>query len=198
MHSKIVLASASPRRQRMFNDFEIEHTLFTASIDETPLPAEQAHVFVKRVAGEKALAAATAYKLNNSRPFVVAADTVVVLDGNIMGKPVDTQDAQRMLRSLSGKTHSVLTGWAAGRLEDNFILEVCETKVTFYPLDVETIKNYVETKEPMDKAGAYGIQEKGSFLIEKIEGSYLNVVGLPMEQVLRALKKLGAIDTIFK
>ena len=192
---QIVLASSSSRRQSMFRDFGIEHIVKVPDIEEIQLPGERPSEFVKRLAGEKALNVAAGHDRDNS--VIVAADTVVVLDNRIFGKPVSRKDAVKMLTELSGRTHKVITGWAAGSRKNGWIVETCETEVTFHQLTADEIENYADTGEPFDKAGGYGIQEKGGALVKKIEGSYFNVVGLPVEQVLRALRELGALDKIF-
>lgn len=194
---KIILASSSPRRRTLFDEFNLKYSVVVPDIEETRIPGEKPIEFVKRIAGEKALNAATKLTDKSAPSIIVAADTIVVLDNEILGKPKDSEDAVKMLKRLSGKTHKVITGWAAGILKKNWIVEACITEVTFYPLTENEIIKYVETKEPLDKAGAYGIQEKGGALVKEINGSYFNVVGLPMEQLLRALKELNGIDEIF-
>jgi septum formation protein len=121
---------------------------------------------------------------------VIAADTVVVAEGVILGKPQDAEEAVKMLKQLSGKTHKVLTGIAIAYAGEIFA-EVCETKVVFRDLSEDEIKQYVATGEPLDKAGAYGIQGKGAVLVEKIDGCYNNVVGLPLTRMQLILAKLG-------
>jgi septum formation protein len=121
---------------------------------------------------------------------VIAADTVVVAEGVILGKPQDAEEAVKMLKQLSGKTHKVLTGIAIAYAGE-ILAEVCETKVVFRELSEDEIKQYVATGEPLDKAGAYGIQGKGAVLVEKIDGCYNNVVGLPLTRMQLILAKLG-------
>lgn len=191
---KIVLASASPRRRRMFEDMGIDFEVVPADIDEAALPDEGPVEFATRAAGEKGLSVATRLKGEGRTPWIVSADTVVVLDGEILTKPLDPTDAGRMMRKLSGRTHTVVTGWAVGRFTDRWISQHAETRVTFHRLSDAEIEGYVRTGEGMDKAGAYAIQEVGSYLVDRIDGDYFNVVGLPISRVVRALVELGAIE----
>jgi septum formation protein len=129
-------------------------------------------------------------KIKGDNLPVIAADTVVVAEGVILGKPQDAEEAVKMLKQLSGKTHKVLTGIAIAYAGE-ILAEVCETKVVFRQLSEDEIKQYVATGEPLDKAGAYGIQGKGAVLVEKIDGCYNNVVGLPLTRMQLILAKLG-------
>jgi septum formation protein len=129
-------------------------------------------------------------KIKGDNLPVIAADTVVVAEGVILGKPQDAEEAVKMLKQLSGKTHKVLTGIAIAYAGE-ILAEVCETKVVFRELSEDEIKQYVATGEPLDKAGAYGIQGKGAVLVEKIDGCYNNVVGLPLTRMQLILAKLG-------
>lgn len=158
-----------------------------ADIDETARPDEGPFELVERLARAKAEAVAAAHAASDET--VIAADTIVALDGKLLGKPADEADARRMLRALSGKTHQVATGVRIARGEriDSF---VDITDVAFYELSDTEIDAYVATGEPMDKAGAYGIQGKhGRMLVERIDGDFYNVVGLPIAKVVRALKR---------
>jgi septum formation protein len=175
---KLTLASRSPRRAELLTAAGIEFTISAADVDETPRAGENPRDYVLRVAEEKARAV--------DGDLVLAADTTVVLDNEIMGKPADAGDAARMLRALSGNRHEVLTGVAlkrAGRIES----DVASTAVWFAPLSGQEIANYIASGEPMDKAGAYGIQGLASRFIDRIDGSYSNVVGLPVALVWRML-----------
>jgi len=158
--------------------FEVRVT----DIDETLQPGEQPADFVARLAQEKAQTVA------QPDAWVLAADTVVVVDGEILGKPGDEEQACAMLMRLSGRWHEVWTGFSLWRQAtgEMYTKTVC-TKVRFLPLAPELCRAYVRTGEPLDKAGAYGIQGKGCFLVPEISGSYTNVVGLPMAEVLEAL-----------
>ncbi|MEW5975044.1 MAG: Maf family protein [Acidobacteriota bacterium] len=182
----LILASASPRRTELLRllvqDFESQ----PAEIDESPRPSETAAALVERLALEKAQVA------SRSRPeaLVIGADTVVVLEGEVLGKPLNGEQAQGMLTRLSGRTHEVLTGVSlayGGQAE----IATAQTQVTFSHLSDREIRDYVATGEPLDKAGAYGIQGYGSRFVEKVDGCYFNVVGLPVSLLYRMLKRTG-------
>jgi septum formation protein len=190
----LVLASASPRRQELLRNAGIPFTVQAADIDETPLPAETPHGCAERLAREKALA------ISSSRPqdMVLGADTIVVVDDTILGKPRDADDAARMLRLLSNRVHRVITGvcvigpTSASRAKpgsQNRELSTASetTLVTMTAISEDDIRDYVATGEPMDKAGAYAIQGMASRWIPRIEGDYSNVVGLPVALVYRML-----------
>lgn len=193
----IVLASASPRRQELLRLAGIPFRVQPADVNETPLSGEAPRVCAERLAREKALVVFQ----NNPRQWVLGADTIVVIDDVFLGKPRDAEDAARMLRLLSGRTHAVITGvCVAGRGGRGQGLGASNTKtssettlVTFCELSEEEIRFYVATGEPMDKAGAYGIQGLASRWIPRIEGDYSNVVGLPVALVYRMLRELGAV-----
>jgi septum formation protein len=184
----LILASSSPRRQELLRNAGIEFLLCPANVDETRRAGERAKEYVLRMASEKALAAARRAAPGS---FVLGADTVVVVEGQILGKPSDDRDAARMLRQLSGKAHRVLTGVcfivAPNRIE---ILRNETTWVEFRPLDNEEIESYVASGEPMDKAGAYGIQGLASKFVTRIDGCFFNVVGLPVSVVYDALRAI--------
>lgn len=180
---KIILASASPRRKELLTTAGVEFEVLVSDADETipdgTLPADAAML----TAEKKALAVAE--KCEDA--LVIGADTIVVLDGKILGKPKDEADAKAMLRFLSGKEHKVITGVClTDGVKTNKFAQV--SKVRFYDLTDEEIAAYVATKEPMDKAGSYGIQGKGCVLVESIEGDYFNIVGLPVAATVRAIK----------
>lgn len=173
---RLVLASASPRRQEILRTAGIPFIVRPADVDETPIAGEMPEAFVGRLAEAKAQA------VRQDDEQVLGADTVVVVDKTVLGKPADADDARRMLRSLSGRAHQVLTGICL--LNDNDVQQaVEETTVYFRDLDEQEIADYVATGEPMDKAGAYGIQGGASKFIHRIEGCYFNVVGLPISRV---------------
>ena len=184
---QVILASASPRRLALLQQIGIEATVCPADFDEVSGSAVQAEDVVLANAVGKCQAVV---KIKGDSLPVIAADTVVVAEGVILGKPQDAEDAFKMLKQLSGKTHKVLTGIAVSYAGE-MLAEVCETKVVFRELTDEAIKNYVATGEPLDKAGAYGIQGKGAVLVEKIDGCYNNVVGLPLTRMQLILAKLG-------
>ncbi len=188
MYLPIVLASTSPRRRELLKQIGLDFSVVPADVDERALPGERAEVHALRLAREKA--EVVAGKI--ARGVVIAADTIVVLDGQILGKPAGPADARRMLAQLSGREHSVMTGIAvaevpAGRLATDLAV----TAVRFRQLAPEEIDAYVATGEPLDKAGAYGIQEKGALFVEKIDGCYSNVVGLPLARLGFLLKSFG-------
>lgn len=176
----LVLASQSPRRAELLRAAGFEFIVRVADIDETPRAGEAPRAYVLRLAEEKALAV--------PGDLVLAADTSVVLGDEIMGKPVDRADAARMLRALSGREHEVITGVCLRRGAETLV-ELASTAVWFAPLSEAEVEWYVESGEPMDKAGAYGIQGLASRFIERIDGSYTNVVGLPVALVYRLLGK---------
>jgi septum formation protein len=186
---KLILASASPRRAEILRDAGIPFTVLSSAVDETPLPGETASDLVRRLAAAKAeLVAARAV----GPAIVIAADTVVALDGTILGKPRTSQDARNMLEKLSARTHSVITGLALVRLPDGERREFTEiTQVHFTALSNEEIVKYLSSGEPFDKAGAYAIQGIAGRFIPRIDGCYFNVVGLPLARLCRELTALG-------
>lgn len=185
---KIVLASASPRRRALLSDLGLSFAVEPARFDESQVTDGDP------VARAKALADGKALDVAGRHPdaLVIGADTIVVIDGTILGKPEDEEDARRMLRLLSGRTHRVYTGVSLRHLASGrHALEVEATDVTFGPLTDEQIARYVATGEPMDKAGAYGIQGYGATLVRGIHGCYFNVVGLPLYRLARMLALFG-------
>jgi len=186
---KIILASGSPRRVEMLNQCNLSFDVVPAHIDETILPHEDIQAAVLRLAKEKNQAV---FNLNKTA-CVIAADTIVVLDNEIYGKPMDESDAFIMLKKLSGKTHQVMTAMVIQG--PDFIEEVLSiTHVSMTSLSDEDIVNYISTNEPMDKAGAYAIQGKAGWMIEKIEGDFYTVVGLPLNQCIKILRKYHIVD----
>ena len=186
----LVLASASPRRQELLRNAGIAFAVQPAGIDETPLAGESPGDCALRLAREKALAVAQTRR----HDYVLGADTVVAVDSLILGKPVDGEDAARMLRLLSGRTHTVITGVCLASPENSDIKTAAEsTLVTMDALTDEQIHDYIATGEPMDKAGAYAIQGMASRWIPRIEGDYSNVVGLPVAMVCSMLRDAGAL-----
>jgi septum formation protein len=179
--SDFVLASASPRRAELLRAAGFTFDVLVADVDEAVHPGEAPEAYVRRVAEAKGRAVAS--RAEGRR--VLAADTTVVVEGVILGKPADAAEASRMLRALSGRTHQVLTGvWLDGACE------VESTDVEFVPLTDEEIAWYVASGEPMDKAGAYAIQGLASRFISRIRGSYSNVVGLPVARVYAILARI--------
>lgn len=187
----IVLASASPRRTELLGLANIPHTIHPADIDETLIDGESPHDYVTRMAIEKAQAVAA--KINNQR--ILAADTIVVINGQILGKPRDHLEAVRFLRLLSGKTHLVMTAICViNPMADSDSRQyslVHTSRITFLPLTDLQITRYVATGEPLDKAGAYAIQGQGSAMIEHLSGSYSSVMGLPLAETQALLKRSG-------
>jgi septum formation protein len=186
---KLILASASPRRAQILRDAGISFSILSSAVDETPYPGETPQEMVERLADAKAdLVAARAI----GPAILVAADTVVVLDGQILGKPRSTDDARRMLELFSGRTHSVVTGVTLIRLPEMERRQFIETTlVTFAALSRDEISRYLSTEEPFDKAGAYAIQGHAGRYIPRIEGCYFNVVGLPLARLVDTLRELG-------
>jgi septum formation protein len=188
--AEIVLASASPRRKELLESAGIAFVVAPADIPEEPLPGEEPADYVLRLADGKARAAAASHR---GRWFI-GADTTVVCDGEILEKPADAADAERMLTTLSGVRHEVITGYAIYDTERNASLQAAvRTKVLFKELRTEEIRAYIATGCPFDKAGGYAIQGGAAYMVRSIEGSYTNVVGLPLCEVIEALRTLGAI-----
>jgi septum formation protein len=183
----LILASGSPRRRELLAGLGLAFRVEPADIDETPRPGESARGYVKRLAREKAHAVAR--RLADPDALVLAADTSVVLGEQILGKPTNAAHARQMLAALSGQRHLVLTAVAlAGPHHDTRLVE---TAVTFRAASAAEIAWYVETGEPMDKAGAYAVQGRGSFLVTALEGSPTNVIGLPLPETLQLLAASG-------
>lgn len=184
---QVVLASASPRRLELLKQIGIDPIVTPSSFDEASGASKDAKEIVRMNALGKCMDIANNFKTDLA---VIGADTVVVTDGAILGKPKDEIDAVKMLKNLSGKTHQVMTGVAVS-YQGKIVSEVCITDVIFRELTDKEIVDYVSTGEPLDKAGAYGIQGKGAVLVEKINGDYNNVVGLPLTTVYSIFKQLG-------
>ena len=192
-----VLASTSPRRKELFAQVGFTEAGFSfkqvaPDIDESHITGEKAADFVVRLAIEKAQVGLSLCP-NETKPKVLGSDTIVVLNQQILGKPTDKLDAQRMLSALSGQTHHVMTAVAVtnGR---NTLTRLCQTEVTFCPMTHETINAYIDTQEPMDKAGAYGIQGLGGCFVKSIKGSYSAVVGLPLVETRELLHEMNLIE----
>lgn len=186
---KLILASASPRRAQILHDAGISFAVLSSAIDETPYPGETPQQMVQRLADAKVeLVSARAV----GPAILIAADTVVAIDGQILGKPRSTDEARRMLELFSGRTHSVITGVSLLRLPEMDRRQFIETTlVHFAPLTRDEISRYLATEEPYDKAGAYAIQGHAGRYIPRIEGCYFNVVGLPLARVVSTLHELG-------
>jgi septum formation protein len=188
---RLILASASPRRAELLTAAGIEFDVAPAHVDETPRQGEDPRTYVSRVAREKAAAASSAHQ-PGGRPLL-AADTVVVAAGRLLGKPSSEQDARRMLGLLSGAVHEVHTAVVL-LMSGQALTEIVTTRVSFRRLTESEINWYVSTGEPHGKAGAYAIQGRGSRFIDRIEGSWSNVVGLPVATVYALMKRAGVIS----
>jgi len=189
-----VLASKSPRRKELLKNIGIIAEIIPANVDEGALLGLPPERMVTELALLKASDVARSMRGDT---YVIGADTVVVCDGSVFGKPRDIDDAKRMLTRLSGKTHSVYTGYCVIHCKSGTSVSKFEkTDVTFREMSEQEIDAYVKTREPMDKAGAYGIQEKGSIFIEKINGDYFNVVGLPVCALSVLFKKEFGVNII--
>jgi nucleoside triphosphate pyrophosphatase len=191
---KLILASASPRRAEILRNAGFDFEIVPANVDESLRPEESAEDYVCRLAEEKARAAARKLAAESSRDsgVVVAADTVVVVDNEILGKPASPDDARTMLRRLSGRAHEVATGLAVmplSGLDSHIAVET--TRVTFTRLTEREIEEYIATGEPFGKAGAYAVQDQGGKFISRIEGCYFNVMGLPLARLYSVLREIG-------
>lgn len=182
----LILASQSPRRRDLLAMLGLEFTVVTADIDETMDSSLSVEDAVAAVCKRKAMAVAETHPHDT----IIAADTIVVVDGKVLGKPHSPEEAKEMLRSLSGRSHTVMTAfclWEKGRA----VTHVEQTHLRFKPLSQEEINAYVATGSPLDKAGAYGIQDQASIFVEALEGDYYNVMGLPVCALVKALRKNG-------
>ena len=186
---RVVLASSSPRRRDLLSMIGVPHEVMPADIDERYLPGENAVAHAERLAREKAAVVAELPEVQDA--IVIAADTIVVVDGDVLGKPRDRRHAAEMLARLSDRTHTVHTAVAVRRGgREAFGVE--SPLVTFRALDAATIDAYIDTGEPMDKAGAYGIQGYGATLVRRIDGDYFAVMGLPLQRTIALAETLGA------
>lgn len=183
---RLILASASPRRKELLKNAGYEYEVCPADIDETTPDRVEPKVACEILARKKAQAVLE----ENPDAVVLGSDTIVVLGNRILGKPQDEEDAKAMLRALSGRVHQVYTGLCVCSKEKTLSL-VSEANVRFYELSDDTIDAYIKTGEPMDKAGAYGIQAIGSMLVKSIEGDYFTIVGLPLAKAARMLAEFG-------
>lgn len=194
MTQRLILASTSPRRRELLGALGLEFDVQPSDFDEDAVPVGDSapDEWVVTLAAGKALAVALQTKED---AIIIGADTTVVLDGSCLGKPKDALDACKMLRSLSGRTHTVCTGIAIIQIANGFpqpaVTDVVTTEVTFDELTDEIIEAYVATGEPLDKAGSYGIQGKALSFIPEIKGDYFNVVGLPLNRLVALLEHFG-------
>ena len=189
---KWILASGSPRRQQLLCQITEDFSVLPSQIEERRDPSWTAQELPRQLAAQKALDVSS----RNPAALVIGADTIVSLDGTVLGKPRDEADAADMLRSLSGRTHQVYTGvtliyWKKGNKQLKSFYE--KTDVFFYPLRPDQIESYIATGEPMDKAGAYGIQGLAAAFVRRIEGDYYNVVGLPVARLIQEMESLFSL-----
>ncbi len=194
---KFILASSSPRRRELLEQVGLKFDILVTNADENGVDKSlPINLYVEELALVKATEACRALKNQGVKDgIIIAADTIVYKDKKIIGKPRDEEDAFNILKDLSGNSHDVVTGISVMRIRDGFAYSDCETtRVVFKALSDEEINRYITTKEPMDKAGAYGIQGKGAVLVERIDGDYNNVVGLPISKLADILKKEFEIE----
>ncbi len=192
MSVNIILASSSPRRKELLESVGLNFQIITPETEETHLKGESAEDFALRLSKDKALSVSRECEEGT---VVIGADTVVVVGNDILGKPLDENDAASMLRKISGREHRVLTAFSIVKPKSQVLhSEIVETLVGVKNLAASEIQGYIMTGEPMDKAGAYGIQGIGAFMVRQIRGSYTNVVGLPLVELLEALKLHGAFN----
>ena len=185
---KIILASGSPRRKQILEQVGLKFTIEVSDYEEKPISGVKPYEFVETLSLEKAKAVAK----NHNDAIIIAADTIVFLNNQILGKPKTKEDARGMLKKLSGNTHSVFTGFTIiDTVNKRTITNHVETKIRFKNLSEEEILAYIETKEPMDKAGSYGVQDRGALFVEHIEGDYSSVMGLPILKIFEILKEFG-------
>lgn len=186
--TKIVLASASPRRADLLTKIGVSFEPVSSDVNERPHPGESPPDYIIRLARAKAVTVARSIESG----LVIGGDTIVVLDGKLLGKPESEEDARRMLRQLSGRWHAVMTGVALfDAATKREVADYNKTLVRFADMSDEEIDWYVGSGEPMDKAGAYAIQGRGAIFVEEIAGNYYNVVGLPLPLVYRLARRLG-------
>jgi nucleoside triphosphate pyrophosphatase len=185
---KIVLASASPRRKELLEKLGLEFTVEPSNSDENIQPGVDPHELAKSLSREKARLVAR----NHRDALVIAADTFILLDGMVLGKPASETEARELLEEMNGRQHSVITGFTVMEAMSNKVIsESVETEVYIRKMTLQEIDSYVKTGEPLDKAGAYAIQGLGSVIVERIEGDYFNVIGLPLSALAESLKEFG-------
>jgi septum formation protein len=180
----VILASSSPRRRELLTLVGLPHEVRPADVDETLLAGEAPAVYAERLARAKASKSAVPGSVS------IGSDTIVVVDGKVLGKPRDAAGAHQMLRQLSGRSHLVMTAVAV-EFNGRVTSEVVQVGVTFRPLSDEDIDDYIATREPMDKAGAYGIQGYGATIVDRVDGDYFAVMGLPLNRLMRLIEGHG-------
>ena len=184
MKLRVILASASPRRRELLTLIGLPHEVRPADIDETYPAGEAPRDHALRLAREKAA------RISDTDAVVIGSDTIVVVDGDVLGKPADEAEAARMLRRLSGRSHTVVTAVAVA-WKGRVAADAESVEVTFHPLSDEQIRDYIATREPMDKAGAYGIQGFGATIVARVDGDYFAVMGLPLQRLVLLMRELG-------
>ena len=190
-NSLFVLASASPRRREILQSVGLKFKIIPADVNEDYLAGESPRQHVKRLSLDKAMA----FAKKNKNAWILGADTIVVIDGVILGKPANKKQAKNMLEKLSGREHKVFTGYTIANMESKICTtEVVQSTVKFKNISPDEMNWYISCNEPYDKAGGYAIQGKGAYFIQSIRGSYTNVIGLPLCEVLEVLKKFKAIN----
>jgi septum formation protein len=188
---KLILASSSPRRAQILRDAGFDFTIQPANVDESLAPGEAVEAYVARIAQAKAHAVAGRALADGTPAIVIAADTVVLAGKQILPKPKDADDTRRMLRLLNATTHEVLTGLFVIRAYDGISFAHLErTRVEFNRISDHDIEAYIQTQEPFDKAGAYGIQGIGGRFVRKVDGCYFNVMGLPLSRLWEILRQM--------
>ncbi|MFN3561011.1 MAG: Maf family protein [Chloroherpetonaceae bacterium] len=190
--TELVLASKSPRRQALLKLLQVPFCILTAETSEDFEPSLLPKEIVTELAVRKGKAVFDCYPTETASKIILSADTIVVLNGEVLNKPSDEAHAFEMLSKLQGKTHEVFTGFALLK-GDRIVVEVERTAVTFAPMSADEIRTYIQVAKPFDKAGAYGIQDDiGACFIERIDGCYYNVVGLPLAKLYKTLKQFNA------
>ena len=184
MKPRVILASASPRRRELLTLVGIPHEVRPADIDETYLPDEVPREHALRLAREKA------QRITEANAVVIGSDTIVIVDDEVLGKPRDEADAARMLARLSGRRHTVITAVAVS-WRGSVRADAESVDVTFHQLTDDQIRDYIATREPMDKAGAYGIQGYGAAIVARVDGDYFAVMGLPIQRMVGLMRELG-------
>ena len=197
----LLLASGSPRRRELLESFDMAVSVERPGIEERRLPSEDAASYALRNAKLKAQHVFSSHEKSPSHDCILAADTIVVVDGDVLEKPCDKEHARSMLGRLSGREHQVVTAYCLMGLlvkPGEVFTEAVTTNVVFKKLSQKEIEAYVASPEPYDKAGGYGVQALGAYLVEKITGSYTNVVGLPLTQVMRAMQSRFSLEVVVK
>lgn len=192
--SQLILASASPRRKELLRQVGLDFTSIPSRIEEGMTGGEDFRQYAERISLEKALSVAEGLSQSNGC-WVIAADTIVIIDSEILGKPKDPEDARSMLERLSGREHLVITAFSVVNAKSkDFTQRSVESWVKLKKLAPDEIEGYLKTRESFDKAGGYAVQGIGSFMVERINGSYTNVVGLPISELIQVLREMKAID----